>query len=370
MKIGIVGTRGIPAKYGGFETFAEEISVLFAENNLHISVYCDNPFNVKAKDHYKNVSLKYMKNTKSGYPLLYYYESIKKALKENDIILVTGTGGSFFYFLNFWEHKIIITNTDGVESRRAKWSFIQKHLIKLSEILAIYFSDHIIADSKGISQYLVDNYPKLQKNKLSTIEYGAPINNTLIPEYLKKHQLEKDNYFLVVCRLEPENNLHIIVDGHNLSNDPKPLIIVGNQTGNNYVNLLLRHQSEKIRFIGGIYNKEELCSLRTGAFAYIHGHSVGGTNPSLLEALGSSNICICHDNIFNREVTDNKQLYFSTSLELMDRINELNQASIDKIQQLKKDAVNRIISYYNWENISKKYLALFQTLTKNENHEN
>lgn len=366
MKIGIVGTRGIPAKYGGFETFAEEISVLLSEKNIDVTVYCDNPLKTNVENHFKRVALKYMRSTKTRFPLYYYYESIRKALKDNDIILVTGTGGSFFYLLNFWRHKIIITNTDGVESRRAKWSFIKKRLIKLSEILAIQFSDHIIADSQGISQYILSNYPKLERNKLSTIEYGAPINNTLNPKCLEKFQLQTDQYFLVVCRLEPENNLQMIIDGYNLSNSAKTLIIVGNLNDNFYVKSLLKYKSQNIRFIGSVYDKEEIYSLRNGAFAYIHGHSVGGTNPSLLEALGSSNVCICHNNIFNREVTNNTQLYFNNSIDLKNRINELNELDIESLQKLRKAARNRIEEYYTWQNMSNKYFDLFSVLYATE----
>jgi glycosyltransferase involved in cell wall biosynthesis len=365
MKVGIIGTRGIPAKYGGFETFAEEISVLLAKDDVNVTVYCDKPSTKEVEDHYKNVSLKYLRCRKSVSPLFYYFQSLKKALQENDIVIVTGTGGSFFYFLTLWKHKIIITNTDGLESSRAKWSKSKKCFIKLSEILAIKFSDHLVADAKGISDYLLDNYPSLQKSKLSTIEYGASINTTLIPEYLTKHRLKKDDYFLVVSRLEPENNLQMILDGYNSSSDSKPLIIIGNLIDNPYVKSLLKSQSEKIRFIGGVYNKEELCTLRTGAYAYIHGHSVGGTNPSLLEALGSSNICICHDNIFNREVTASKQLYFSTANELRSRIEELENLDEKQIIKIKNDALYQIKSYYNWENIATKYFSLLKKYEKN-----
>ena len=362
MKVGIIGTRGIPAKYGGFETFAQEISPLLVEAGFNVTVYCDSPSTNNYKEKYQGVRLRYQHTTKSKHSLLFYLDGLVMALKENDLILVTGTAGSFFYFLNIFYRKKIVTNTDGVESRRTKWSFIKKYLIKLSEILAIRFSDHLIADSKGISQYILDNYPKLPKNKLSTIEYGAPINNILISEFLKKYHLEKDNYFLVVSRLEPENNVSMIVDGFKLTKTNKLLIIVGNHLGNDYVNSLLAEQNERIRFIGGIYDKEELSSLRNGAFAYIHGHSVGGTNPSLLEALGSSNICICHDNIFNREVTDNKQLYFAQSTDLKSRIEDLDQLNNESLFKLKQAAKDRIEKYYTWENIVNKYSTLFSKL--------
>ena len=367
MRIAIVGTRGIPAKYGGFETFAQEVSPLLVKAGYVVTVYCDKSELNNIPSEFNGVKLRQLWTTKSRNPLLYYYLSVYHGLKENDIIIVAGTGGSFFYFLNFFHRKKIITNTDGIESRRAKWSFIKRRLIKLSEILAIRYSDYLIADSKGISQYLLDNYPNLVGNKLSTIEYGAPINNTLNSDYLRKYELTVNDYFLVVSRLEPENNLKMIIDGYKLTDNTKHLIIVGNIIMNDYVKSLLEYQSDRVRFIGGVYNNDELSTLRTGAFAYIHGHSVGGTNPSLLEALGSSNICICHNNIFNREVTDNHQLYFSDANELKSRIEEINKQSVTTCFQLKENAVNRIINYYNWRNITNKYISLLKKIVEDEN---
>lgn len=362
MKIGIVGTRGIPAKYGGFETFAQEVSPLLVKKGFQITVYCDKSMQENPDKEFNGVKLRYQHTTKTTHSLLFYFDGILMALKENDIILVTGTGGSFFYFLNLFFRKKIITNTDGVESRRAKWSKLKKALIKLSEKLAIKYSDFLIADSKGIEKYLLDHYPRLKQNKLTVIEYGAYINTEVNQNYINSLRLKNDDFYLVVSRLEPENNLHIILDGYDQSHTQKLLIIVGNILENEYVSNLLKFKSSKIRFIGGVYNQKELTSLRNASFAYIHGHSVGGTNPSLLEALGSSNICICHDNIFNNEVTDNKQLYFKNAFELKNRIKELEEFNEESLLKLKKDAKFRIENYYTWQNIADKYSKLFTKL--------
>lgn len=359
LKIGIIGTRGIPAKYGGFETFVQEVSPLLVKNGFDITVYCDKSIQENPEKEFNGVKLRYQHTTKTAHSLLFYLDGILMALKENDIILVTGTGGAFFYFLNLFFRKKIITNTDGVESRRAKWSAIKKVLIKLSETLAIKYSNFLIADSKGIEKYIIEHYPKLNRNNLAVIEYGAYIETKINQDYIDKLGITNNEYYLVVSRLEPENNVHIILDGYQKSKTHKPFIIVGNVIENTYVKNLLKFKSSKIRFIGGVYNQEELTSLRKASFAYIHGHSVGGTNPSLLEALGSSNICICHDNIFNREVTDNKQLYFKNAIELKNRIEDLEAFSEESLLKLKKDAKLRIENYYTWQNIADKYSKLF-----------
>ena len=362
IKVGIVGNRGIPATYGGFETFTEEIAPLLVKQGFDVIVYCDKSDSKSPLLKYKGVNLMYQKTRKSKHTLLFYLEGIYYALKRNDIVLVTGTAGSFFYFLNLFFRKKIVTNTDGVESRRAKWSYVKKKLIKLSEILAIRFSKHLVADSFGITNYLLEHYSRIKKEKISTIEYGAPINRTCSPETLKKYGLLKNQYYLVVARLEPENNIKMIINGFRKSTTDKQLVIIGNLINTEYVNEIKQFASNKIVFLGGIYNKDELMTLRKAAFAYMHGHSVGGTNPSLLEALGSSNISLCHDNIFNREVTDNKQLYFNCENELAKKVNCLEKMESTELNALKDAALNRIENYYTWQNIAYKYTNLFNKL--------
>jgi len=359
MKIGVIGTRGIPAKYGGFETFAQELSPLLVKRGYDVTVYCDQSELPLPPKSFRDVSLFYISTTKTRNPLLYYLLSVWHALKREDVILVAGTGGSLFYFLNIVFQKIIITNTDGVESRRAKWSFLKRVFIKLTEYYAVTNSAHLIADSKEITKYLLKTYPKLDKSKLSTIEYGAYVNHAFDQNILNKYKLKKNNYYLVVSRLEPENNIKMIIDGYKLSHSSKSLIVVGNFISNDYKMSILSSKTERIRFLGGIYDSEELAVVRYSAFAYIHGHSVGGTNPSLLEALGSSNIAICHDNPFNREVTNNTQIYFSQSIDLKDRIEDLESLDESAIIKLKLKAKDRIESYYTWDNIANKYSILF-----------
>jgi len=358
MKIGIVGTRGIPAKYGGFETFAQELSPLLANKGHEVTVYCDKSELVCPLKSFKNVSLYYLPTTKTKNPLLYYFLSLRAALKREDIVLVAGTGGALFYFLNIFFRKKIITNTDGVESKRAKWSRFKKAFIKFTELLAVKYSSHLVADSKEITKYLIESYANLG-NKLSTIEYGAYINNAFDKNILDNHGLRDNGYYLVVSRIEPENNIKMIVEGYKISDSTKPLIIVGNIASNDYAISMLNEQNKKIRFIGGIYNAKELSVIRHSAFAYIHGHSVGGTNPSLLEALGSSNISICHDNPFNREVTNNTQLYFSKPTDLKANIEYLEKLDEDSIKKMKQEAKERIEKYYTWKNIADKYSVLF-----------
>lgn len=362
MKVGIVGTRGIPANYGGFETFAQEVSPVLVEKGFDVYVYCDKNSDPERLNLYRGVKLKYLGVTKTSNPLCFYFLGIYSALKEMDVLLVTGTGGSIFYFLNFFFRKTIITNTDGVESRRAKWSFVKRLFIKLTEILAIKFSQGLVADSKGITKYLEDTYSIKDSNKLRTIEYGGYIENEYSETLLNKHNLEHKKYLLIVARLEPENNIHIILDGFIKSNTDKHLVVVGNLIDNEYVANLLVYRSDKIHFIGGVYNSYELIALRCSAYAYMHGHSVGGTNPSLLEALGCGNLCICHDNIYNREVTENNMIYFDSPESCAKSIDDSDCFTEYICKQYTNIAISRIRDYYNWENIAGKYTDFFNFL--------
>lgn len=364
MKIAIIGTRGIPANYGGFETFAQELSTRLIDKE-EIIVYC--PSNTKDKQpNFKGVILKYLPVSKDDNPMKYYLASVSQAIKDKvDIILTCGQGG-YAYIPHLWRRKrpIFITNTDGIEHRRTKWNkFVRFGVRMLGEFTSVLLSDYLVADSKGICSYLKKEYKYLPLEKIYTIEYGA---ENIYPcskyeELLQEFNLQPNNYFLVVSRLEPENNVSMIIDGYRKSNTSKPLIVVGNLKDTDFVkNLQKNATGANIRFIGGIYNPDKLKALRLYSSAYLHGHSVGGTNPSLLEALGAGNIVIGHDNPFNREVTDNKMLYFSNPEECASAINSVDNLSIEEQVRLSQISHERIKNYYNWDRIASEYLNMFK----------
>jgi glycosyltransferase involved in cell wall biosynthesis len=360
VKISIIGTRGLPAHYGGFETFAREISHLLVNSGYEVYVQCDP--SVSPISSFEGARLFYTPVAKSRNPLRYYYYGIKIALRFSDILIVTGSGGAFFYFLNIFRHKIILTNTDGIESRRTKWSFPTKAFLRLSERIAVRRSHYIIADSASIKNYLENTY-KAARQKVKVIEYGSFLNENFDNSILKSKGLNFRDYYLVVCRLEPENNVHMIIDGFLRTASKSVLVVVGQLTGKKYVHKLQdQFKSDRVIFLGDIYDTTELNSLRFGCKAYIHGHSIGGTNPSLLEAMGNGNVVICHDNPFNREVTDNAQLYFSDPGECADLIREVDEMPEENREIYAKKSMSRIREYYNWDNILDKYLTLFHSL--------
>jgi len=358
MKIALIGTRGLPAKYGGFETFAEKISALLVKAGYQVDIQCDAGSHDKFT--YNGAGLFFSSVAKTDNPIRYYWDGIKWGCMNSDILLVATTGGSIFYFLKYFRKRIIITITDGIESRRSKWPLPHRFYLKFSEWLAARLSDYLIADSRKIKEYLESAYP-FARNKLHVIEYGADIVNSFNPDNLIEYGLEHDKYYLVVCRIEPENNIKMIIDGFKMTQSYSKLFIVGNLADSKYtIDVKALTDDPRIYFAGGIYNGEILKTLRFACKAYIHGHSVGGTNPSLLEAMGAGNVCICHDNAFNREVTRNKQLYFSNPADLAKVIEKLEGASSYELNMYKKEAIDRIKSHYTWDEILKKYVILFE----------
>lgn len=359
MKLAIVGSRGIPATYGGFETFAEEIAQKIISREIVVEVYCDRA--EEPLDCYKGIKLRYSFFQKSKNPILFYFDCIVRAALSSDVLLLLGVGGSFFYIIPKLLGKYIITNVDGVESGRNKWSFIPRMYIKAADYLSMHLSDVIIADSIAIMQYIISVY-RISKKKVKVIEYGAYLNTSRRPDILNKYGLLHNAYYLVVARLEPENNIHVIIEGYERSQTDKKLVIIGNLSQTNYVKGLMKYKNDRILFLGGIYNREELKGIRSSCFAYIHGHSVGGTNPSLLEAMGSGNITICHDNVFNREVTNSQMYYFHDILELAGLLHSIEGIDQDILEQKRRFARKRITDHYNWDRIADQYMNIISDI--------
>ena len=265
MKISIIGTRGVPANYGGFETFAEEISknIKILDPNIEITVVCDfaqKEINNSIKE-LDNINLKYSVYSKSKNPLKFYMDSIFLSLDSN-IILSCGLGGGYFSLLTKFSKAKYITNPDGLEWKRSKWSSLKRFALKTMEKTSVWFSDHLICDSEGIAEYIRQEYS--YKKKTYTIEYGAyenefiGINNEKTKIILSQYNLNSNAYHLVVSRLEPENNVDMIIDGYLSHRFKHPLIIVGNLIDTDYVKLLKNKENKQIICIGGIYNKDEL----------------------------------------------------------------------------------------------------------------
>lgn len=357
MLISIIGTHGIPARYGGFETFAEHLAAACLREKMDVRVINDkdNP----ADDYKGNAEIVFSKYSKSKSPLRFYKDSLKLSAG-SEIILSCGVGGSFFYDNNANHRSAIITNVDGLEHLRGKYSLLQRSVIYFLQKAAIRKSDIIVCDSAEVENYWKGRFPD-HNTKMNMIAYGADECEKFIPEVLSDNGLVKNEYYLLIARLVPENNIHKIIDAFSGYLGSKKLVITGPVNDSAYVNRLLHTSDSRIHFTDAIYDKKILDSLRQGCFAYIHGHSVGGTNPSLLEAMSAGCVCICHNNVFNKEVTAGTQMYFNSNDDLAIMLNLLEHKT--GLETLKQKSLAQISSEYSWEKVTSSYIDLFHSLT-------
>ena len=360
MKISIVGTRGVPAKYGGFETFAEKLASRLCEKNEVLVVG-----ELSNKGEIKKVSTINLNFDKSSNPILYYHKSIAKSIEWGaQKIIVCGVGGIFsvIFFKNKAEFFI---NPDGLEFRRKKWSLFKRSVIFVLYILTSIFGKHIICDSKAIQKYFSNVFLRYKNTYVA--EYGAVIpkieNEKIDNKKLNNKILTKGSFYLAVARLEPENNIKLIIEGYVLSNTKKPLLIIGNRNSTYFIKELSKYSNEMIIFIDGVYDQSLLSYYRLNCFSHIHGHSVGGTNPSLLEAMAHNSIILSHDNPFNRDTIGYNfdKLFFKDKKELAKSISWLeDKNNAKKILEIKNLMLERIKTKFNWEIITNKYLKILK----------
>lgn len=370
MKIGIIGTRGIPNHYGGFEQFAEYLSLGLVDRGHNVTVYNSNSHPYQ-KDTWRGVNLVhcYDPEDKIGTAGQFVYDlnCIIDSRKRNfDIILQLGyTSSSVWGWLLPKRRAIITTNVDGLEWKRSKFSPKVRRFLKFAERLGIKYSDYLISDSIGIQRYLLDEY----RAESLFIPYGADLFTLPDSGHLKSYRLEEYNFNMLIARLEPENSIETILDGVVLSDLKVPFLVIGKYESKFGEYLKNKYCNEaNIRFLGGIYNIDVLNSLRHYSNLYFHGHTVGGTNPSLLEAMASQALVIANDNIFNRSILGEDAFYFKNSEQvsmiIKERKKEENGTIISNNEQ-------KIRETYSWRTIIDQYERHFKViLTKSNSGKN
>ena len=358
MKIAILGTRGVPNYYGGFEQFAEYFSVYLVEKEHDVYVYNshNHPFQEKTF-HGVNILHQNDPEHKLGTfgQFIYDFNCILDSRKrEFDIILQLGYTSNSIWFFLLPKKPIIITNMDGLEWKRTKYSKPVQQFLKFAERLAATSSDFLISDSLGIQKFLKARY----KKESTYIAYGAHPFLNPNEEIIKQYHLEKEKYNMIMARFEPENNLDMVLEGVAMNEDKTIILVIGKHEtkyGAYLKNKFKAHQN--IKFIGGIYNLEHLNNLRYFSNLYFHGHSVGGTNPSLLEAMASKALVIAHNNDFNKAILKDNGFYFSNSVEVK---NILNSIKKNDNLHLVQNNFEAIVNEYNWNKINGQYLQLFE----------
>ncbi|WP_297671087.1 beta 1-4 rhamnosyltransferase Cps2T [Thomasclavelia sp.] len=376
----IIGSKGIPAKYGGFETFVEKLTENQKSKEIKYHVACVGENNEEFE--YNNARCFKVKvpDIGSAKAVLYDLYALKEVisyirtnnLKGSIVYILACRIGPFISYYKNQLHKLdcsLYVNPDGHEWKRAKWNTFIKKYWKLSERLMIKNCDLAICDSIGIENYIKETYKKYKPNT-TYIAYGAnidvnsPIDEKKLNDWYKINNLEKDNYYLIVGRFVPENNFEIMIREFMNSNSKRDLVIITNHENNKFYDALKKNtdfeKDTRIKFVGTVYDQELLKAIRINAFAYIHGHSVGGTNPSLLEAMATTNINLLLNIDFNIEVGSSTAIYWGKQLHsLTDIINNVETFSNEYIQKLGDEAKQIIKEKYSWDLIINKYENLF-----------
>lgn len=353
MKIAILGTRGIPNHYGGFEQFAEYLSVGLVKEGHDVTVY-NSHTHPHQENEYNGVKIKhiYDPENKIGTAGQFVYDMfcILDTRNQNfDIILQLGYTSSSVFFDLHPKKSLIVTNMDGLEWKRTKYSAKVQKFLQWAESLAAKKSDFLISDSIGIQNYLKNKY---NKNSVY-IPYGSYVVDSYNESTCSEYGVEKHNYNMLIARLEPENSIEVILDGVVKSQKKSKFLVIGKHE-TKYGEYLKKkfHDNTNIIFVGGVYDKSKLDDLRCFSNIYFHGHTVGGTNPSLLEAMGSKALICANKNEFNSAILNDDALYFNNSNEVSDIIN-----SVTKINYLTylENNIKKIKHIYEWDTIIKQY---------------
>jgi len=351
--VSIIGIDGLPPRYGGFETLAEHLTRILGDA-FEFTVFCG-----KSRggiDVYNNARLVYLPLKANGIQsILYDIMSVLISLRKSDILLVLGVSGAIILpLIRLLSNKKIIVNLDGPEHLRDKRGLCAKLYIKLSELAAIRSADVIIADNAAIQAYVKQEY----NSEAILIEYGGDHASALQlnADVKAKYGIPK-TYAFSVCRIEPENNIHLILEAFREAKE-HCLMLVGNWTNGKYGRHLYKdyHSESNLVLLESIYNQQTLNQLRSNCRMYVHGHSAGGTNPSLVEAMALGLPVVAFDVTYNRETTENASLYFENAEQLIRVIRETTETDLQKVGAKMKEIAKR---RYTWKRITNEYAKLF-----------
>lgn len=373
----IIGSKGIPAKYGGFETFVDEL-VSRQENRdilYHVSCLSNDSKEFEYHNaHCFNVPVLNIGPAKAVYYDLAALKYCAKYIKNNKIdnaivyILACRIGpfvGRYVKQLHKLNCKVYV-NPDGHEWKRAKWNYFIRKYWKLSEKLMVKHADLLICDSKNIEKYIQEVYAKYSP-KTTFIAYGADTSKSTLEDddkkllnWYKEKDVKAKNYYLVVGRFVPENNYETMIREFIKTKTKKDFVLITNVEKNKFYEELKNKthfdNDNRIKFVGTVYDQQLLKKIRENAYGYLHGHEVGGTNPSLLEALATTDLNLLLEVGFNKEVGEGGAVYWNKQEgNLANLIDNLENINNDQLKELSSKAKNRIDSEYSWELIVRKY---------------
>ncbi|RWU17774.1 glycosyl transferase [Pseudomonas alkylphenolica] len=359
-KIAVIGTVGLPAQYGGWETLTEQL-VRNLPDDCELTVYCSAPHYPERPAFFERARLVYIKLKANGIQSIPYdVLSMLHAYRQHDLMLVLGVSGCIALpFMRLLTRKPIVVNIDGYEWKRAKWSKPARWFLRLSEAVAVRFAHAVITDNKVLQEYVKDEYGKHS----TLIAYGGNQAKAIEPtaEAREAYPFLNAPYAFTVCRIEPENNIHVILEAFADTN--MTLVIIGNWNHSDYgVQLRKRYAANaNIHLLDPIYEVERLSPLRSGASVYLHGHSAGGTNPSLVEAMWLGLPVVAFDVSFNRATTEEQALYFADSGSLRQHVTALLEGTEARaaLAERMHEIANR---RYRWSVVADQYRSVFTSL--------
>lgn len=363
LTLAILGTRGIPAKYGGFETFAEQLAIRLVKRGFHVTVYAEAEQADLPDTWIQGVRVRYICRPRWGAASVVGFDCrcLADAHGKFHIVYMLGYGAAWACWVSRLLGQRVWLNVDGLEWARNKWGGLARAYLRSMEWVSSWAPTRIIADAQAIADHFQTRFPK--SVPCSFIAYGADEVGPGLhdAELLKTWGLMPKGYALVVARPEPENHVLEIIRGYRQSDRVEPLVVVGDvQPVTKYQAQLLAERSDRVKFLGGVYDATLLNCLRVNAACYLHGHSVGGTNPSLLEALACGNLTIAHDNPFNREVARDAAWYFSSLPQLASCLSQVMGMSEAARITAQKRSRQVICDHYTWDGIADAYAHLIR----------
>jgi len=361
MNIALIGTRGVPASYGGFETFYEELGKRLAERGHEITVYCRESYYPEKVDKYLGMKLIYLPNLKkkSLDTLSHTFFSILHAIRQPyDVYMVCNAANSPVLLLPRLLGKRIAINTDGLEWKRGKWGKVARTYYKVCERISTILAHRVVADSHGIQDYYASEYHVAT----TFIPYGAYLSESRKPDLLEKLGIKPGEYFLQITRFEPENNPLLTIQAYKQLDTGKKLVIIGGVPYKSDYSRQINIEAvghPNIILPGSIYDKELLNEIWCNCFAYIHGNEVGGTNPALLQTMASGCFTIAIDVSFSRDVLADSGIFFANDSQTLATRMQWALGHGQELATYKEKAIERIRLHYSWDKVADEYEALF-----------
>jgi len=369
INISIIGTRGYPYVYSGYETFVKELSERLIHKDCDVTIYCHKGLFDKRPKKLNGINLKYIPTIETkilSQPIHSFFSIIHACFSKTEVVLVVNSANGPFGLITKLFRKPTIINVDGLEWLRPKWKGFGSIYFKWASKMATLFYDQIINDSEEMRKVYLD----LFKRDSKVIAYGANIRKSKNPDLITTWNIKPREYYLVIGRLIPDNNADLIINGFLKSNSKKKLVIVGDVPyKDSYASNLKKIKDDRLIFTGYVKDQEVLAELYHNCYTYIHGHEFGGTNPTMIKAMAYGCAILALGTVFNKEMLQKGKfgLFFKKELLSITKMIDYCEKENLLIDKLRSESVNGITKKYNWDFVTKQYLEVFKTLVSQRN---